>query len=89
MKCTTLSRAATVSRYRIRKVYEIEMNNFYKEAFENIAKSFKKLSDMIIWLAERTLSAKDYKEFAHQFSEKKPDDTKAILKELLKNKENT
>ena len=66
---------------------EIEMSNSYEKLLNDISKNLTKLGEMIVWLAERTLSVKDYKEFADRFSEKKSDDNKKILIEMLKNKE--
>ena len=40
-------------------------------SFKDIVKSLNKLSRMIVWVAERTLSAKDFLMFTDEFSEEK------------------
>lgn len=42
----------------------------YQKAFDDIAKAFTKLRDMILWIAKRTLSAKDFEDFVNEFTEK-------------------
>lgn len=46
------------------------MDDPYKEVFEAISKTLQKLSNMIVWIAKRTLSVKEYEEFADEFSQK-------------------
>ena len=46
------------------------MDDPYKEVFEAISKTLQKLSNMIVWIAKRTLSVKEYEEFADEFSNK-------------------
>ena len=65
------------------------MKDPYEKVWENISKSLTKLGNMIVWLAKRTLSVKEYMEFADEFTEKKNDDMESILTELLKDKEDT
>lgn len=40
-------------------------------AFKDIAKCLDKLSRMIVWVAQRTLSAKEFIMFTDEFSEEK------------------
>lgn len=49
------------------------MNDPYEKAWESIRKALSAQSKMVLWIAERTLSAKDYKEFIDEFA-KKPED---------------
>ena len=44
--------------------------NEIERAFGETAKALSKQTKMIVWIAERTLSAKDFREFTEQFSEK-------------------
>ena len=46
------------------------MEDPYAEVWEEITKAFNKHSKMIVELAARTLSVKDYKEFVDEFSKK-------------------
>ena len=45
------------------------MNNSYEKAWEAIREALSVQSKMVLWIAERTLSAKDFKEFAVKGSE--------------------
>ena len=63
------------------------MNDPYRKVHEDIAMALTKLSNMIVWLAKRTLSVKDYMDFADEFTEEKKNDTDEILSELLSKKE--
>lgn len=49
------------------------MNDPYEKAWEAIEKALSAQSKMILYIAERTLSAKDFKEFVDEFA-KKPKD---------------
>lgn len=49
------------------------MSDPYKKAWESIVKTLSTESKMILWIAERTLSAKDFQEFINEFT-KKPED---------------
>ena len=49
------------------------MNDLYEKAWEAIEKALSAQSKMILWIAERTLSAKEFKEFVDEFA-KKPKD---------------
>ena len=54
------------------------MKDPYEEVWKSIIESFNAQSKMILWIAERTLSAKDFKEFVDEFA-KKPKDNKDEL----------
>lgn len=54
------------------------MKDPYKDAFDSIVKAINTNIKMIAWIAERTLSVKDYKEFADEFSQKTNDKDKLI-----------
>lgn len=49
------------------------MNDPYKKFVEELSKVLAKLSNMIVYVAERTLSAKEFIEFTEEFKDKKPD----------------
>ena len=49
------------------------MNDPYEKAWESIRKALSAQSKMVLWIAERTLSAKDFKEFVDEFAEKSED----------------
>lgn len=53
------------------------MTDPYKKTFEDIAKALIKQSEMIVWVAKRVLSAKDFWEFIAKFSEK-PDKSEVL-----------
>ena len=57
----------------IRKVGEVEMNDPYEKAWEAIGKALSVQSKMVLWIAERTLSAKDFMEFVNEFAKKQED----------------
>lgn len=46
------------------------MKDPYKKVWESIGEALSIQIKMICWIAERTLSAKDYKEFADEFVKK-------------------
>ena len=46
------------------------MNDPYAKAWEDIEKALTAQSKMILWIAERVLSAKDFKEFIDEFTKK-------------------
>lgn len=46
------------------------MNDPYEKVWEEIRKGFDLNIKMIKWIAERTMSVKDYKEFIDEFTEK-------------------
>ena len=58
------------------------MNDPYEKAWESIGKALSTQSKMVLWIAERTLSAKDFMEFVDEFA-KNPKDN---YDELLENK---
>ena len=49
------------------------MTDPYKEVWESIIKAFNSQAKMILWIAERVLSAKDFKEFVDEFAKKHKD----------------
>ena len=59
-----------------------ERKDQYEETFISLEKIINRIFKAIGWLAERTLTVKDYKEFADEFSE--PEKQKPQLDELLK-----
>ena len=56
------------------------MKDPYEKAFETIAKEMATQSKIILWIAERTLTAKDFNEFLDEFV-KKPKGNYDELKE--------
>ena len=54
-----------------------------KEMFDSIAKAIVKLSNMICWLAERTLSVKDFKDFIDAFPAEESKRDKPDLTEIM------
>ena len=46
------------------------MNDPYKRFHEDIVKAISKQTNMIVWLAKRTMSVKDYMDFVEEFEEK-------------------
>ena len=66
------------------------MHDPYEKVWQDIGKALKTLSNMIAWLAKRTLSVKDYMDVADEFAEKKADSMEDLLTEMLKkDKEDT
>ena len=63
----------------LRKVGEVEMNDPYEKAWEAIGKALSVQSKMVLWIAERTLSAKNFKEFVDEFAEKPEDNHDELL----------
>lgn len=55
------------------------MNDPYEKAFESILKALSVQSKMVIWIAERTLSVKDFKELVDEFPEKPKDNHDELL----------
>ena len=68
----------------VRKVGEVEVTDQYKKAWESIRKALSEQSRMILWIAERTLSAKEFKEFVDEFAKKPEDNHDELLDFLLK-----
>jgi F0F1-type ATP synthase delta subunit len=60
------------------------MNDPYEKAWESIGKALSTQSKMVLWIAERTLSAKDFKEFVDEFA-KKPEDNHDELLDFIRN----
>ena len=50
------------------------MNDPYQMVFESFAKALTKCNEMIVWIAKRTLTAKDFTEFVEEFSEESDKD---------------
>ena len=46
------------------------MEDPLKKLYRDIIKNINQLGDMIVWIAERTLTAKEFKEFIDRFSDK-------------------
>jgi len=61
----------------------VGMNDPYEKAWESIGKALSTQSKMVLWIAERTLSAKDFKEFVDEFA-KKPKDNKDELLDFIR-----
>lgn len=59
------------------------MNDPIEKVFKDICKVLTRLSNMIVYVAERTLSAKDYIDFVNEFTEKSDEDK--LIEQLLKN----
>ena len=55
------------------------MNDPYEKSWEAISKALSTQSKMILWIAERTLSVKDYKDFIDEFA-KKPEDKQPFMR---------
>lgn len=53
-----------------------------KKAWESTGEALSAQSKMIFWIAERTLSAKEFKEFVDEFA-KKPEDNHDELLDFL------
>jgi len=55
------------------------MNDPYEKAWESIGKALSAQSKMILWIAERTLSTKDFKEFVDEFAKKPKDNHDELI----------
>ena len=55
------------------------MKDPYEKVWEAIEKALSAQSKMVLWIAERTLSAKDFKEFIDEFKKKPKDDHDELL----------
>lgn len=55
------------------------MNDPYEKAWEFVGKVLSAQSKMVLWIAERTLSAKDFKEFVDEFAKKLNDNHDELL----------
>lgn len=60
------------------------MNDPYEKAWESIGKALSTQSKMVLWIAERTLSAKDYKEFVDEFAKKEDNHDKSTIADWIK-----
>ena len=63
----------------MRKVGEVGMSDPYEKVWESIGKALSAQSKMILWIAERTLSAKDFKEFVDEFTKKPKDNHDELI----------
>lgn len=59
------------------------MTDPYKKAWESIGKTLSMQSKMIIWVAERSLSAKEFQEFAEEFAKKPEDNHDELIDSIL------
>ena len=55
------------------------MNDPYEKTWESIGKALSTQSKMVLWIAERILSAKDFKEFVDEFSKKSEDNRDELI----------
>lgn len=60
------------------------MKDPYKIAWKSIEKALSIQSKMILWIAERTLSVKDYKDFIDEFAKKPEDNHDELLDSIRK-----
>ena len=60
------------------------MNDPYKKILESIGKAISTQSKMVLWIAERTLSAKDFNEFVNEFAKKPEDNYDELLDSIRK-----
>ena len=60
------------------------MTDPYEKVWEEIRKGFDLNIKMVKWVAERTLSVKDFKEFVDEFATKPKDDLDELLDFLRK-----
>ena len=60
------------------------MDDPYKKAWESIGNALSIQSKMVLWIAERTLSAKDFKEFVDEFGKKPKDNHDELLDSIRK-----
>ena len=67
-----------------RKVGEVVMKDPYEKAWNSIGKALTAHGEMVLWIAERTLSAKEFTEFVNEFA-KKQDNHDEIL-DILREK---
>lgn len=54
------------------------MTDPYKKTWESIGEALSAQSKMILWIAERALSAKDFKEFVDEFAKPKDNHDKLL-----------
>ena len=59
------------------------MKDPYEKAWESIGKALSTQSMMVLWIAERTLSVKDFKEFVKEFA-KNPEDNHDELLDFIR-----
>lgn len=56
----------------------MEMTDPYQKFYESITKALNKQTEMIVWIAKRVLTAKEFAEFVDEFAEK-PDKKTEVL----------
>ena len=66
------------------KVGEVEVKDPYEKILESIGEALSAQSKMILWIAERTLSAKEFKGFIDEFAKKQEDNHDELLDFLRK-----
>ena len=59
----------------------MKMNDPYEKLFESISKALIKLSKMIVWIAKRALSVKDFEDFIDAFPEEGDEHEKTMAGE--------
>ena len=62
------------------------MKDPYEKAWESISKALSTQSKMVLWIAERTLSAKEFQEFVDEFTKKPEDNYDELLKFMNQSK---
>lgn len=60
------------------------MKDPYAEVFEAIGNAIKKQTDMIVFIAEHTLTVKDYESFIEEFSQNKKDSEREQIIESVR-----
>ena len=60
------------------------MKNPYEKALDAIGKALTTQSKMVLWIAARTLSAKEFEEFIDEFGEKPTNNKDELLDFILK-----
>lgn len=63
---------------------EAGMADPYRKAWESIGNALSAQSKMILWIAEKTLSAKEFKEFVDEFAKEPEDNHDELLDFLIK-----
>ena len=65
---------------------EVGMKDPYEKVWKSIGEVLSTQSKMVFWIAERTLSAKEFQEFIDEFA-KKPEDNHDELLKILNQRE--
>lgn len=74
-----------IGRRLLRTESEMVMKDPYEKVWKSIEETLSTQSKMVLWIAERTLSAKDFKEFVAEFATK-PEDKRDKLLEFMHKK---